>query len=189
MAFNADGLVAVEALPTPTAGSDYVLACYSTTDTLATVLGSGYFDDEYAKLPAGSIILVTADTGGSPVNATLEVTASSSSGVTVQVDHTGLVQTGSTGDTSHVGAGIIQLEGGSSHTLGAPTPGVDVLIVQKSTDTGGIAVIPVSGVSLDFAGNRKATFDARDEALLLRGVTATQYAVVSNTGSVALAST
>lgn len=73
---------------------------------------------------------------------------------------------------------------GIAATIAAPTPGQDLTITQIDVGTVGHTVTLTAGT---FDGtNSIATFDAPNETLVLRGLTATRYAIVLNLGSVAL---
>lgn len=56
---------------------------YRTNDTLATVLGNDYFNDQAERLPVGSLITVRYDEDGTPGVAILTVTVNTGTDVTV----------------------------------------------------------------------------------------------------------
>ena len=59
-------------------------------------------------------------------------------------------------------------------------------LVQNNTTTTGFTVTTNStGVTYNQAGNRTATFNGADDAIVLRALSTTRWGVVSNVGSVA----
>jgi hypothetical protein len=77
-----------------------------------------------------------------------------------------------------------------AYTIAPPVAGCRKVLVSSAVSTATATVIPsTTGVTLDLTANRKATFNAVDEALELVGLSATQWLVVSNTGSVGLGAT
>lgn len=75
-----------------------------------------------------------------------------------------------------------------AYTLVAPTAGITKTLVARES-TGGLTLVAAAGVSLNYAGNRKATFADADEVLILRGISATQWAVTGITTGVTLGAT
>lgn len=71
-------------------------------------------------------------------------------------------------------------------TIAKPVAGHFLLIVQVDAGTAGHTVTLTSG-KYNVAGNTVATFNACGEALLLFGISASEYIVVANIGSVGLA--
>lgn len=191
MAFNQDGLKLIApggtiAATYPDSGTTRNVYHYVTNDDLPTVLANGYFDPVASDpLLAGDVILATCDIDGTPLLAALAVSVGGSD-VTV-VAANGVVQAlSTTSSTLAVAAGVITLglstAGGFS--LGDPVPGVPVYVVQTGTSSS-ITLVPLTtSVFLNYTGNRTATFNAKEDAIVLVGVTATRFAVMSNVGSV-----
>jgi hypothetical protein len=71
-------------------------------------------------------------------------------------------------------------------TIAAPAAGRFLVIAQISTPTCATTVTLTAG-TFRAAGANKATFNAAEEALILYGISATQFLIVANVGAVALA--
>lgn len=83
---------------------------------------------------------------------------------------------------------IVATSGAKTFTLRAPVAGCEVLIWSISSSTATLTVnAPSTGVAFNKTGHNKLTFDAGDEAVLLRGLSTTRWAIVSNLGSVGTA--
>lgn len=173
-----------------TQGSVRSVYSYVTNDTLATVLADGYFDAvDFAKadpLKAGDLIMCAHDIDGTPGGCTLVVTVGGSDVTVIKADGlAGVLTTLDSAAEEGPAYGVVKLTDTLSFALANPIPGVAVTIVAGDSATNDI--IPTdTDVLLDYTGNRKATFDALDEALTLLGVSETQFVVVSNVGSVTL---
>ena len=70
-------------------------------------------------------------------------------------------------------------------TIAKPIAGHFLLITQVDAGTAGHTVTLTAG-KYNVAGNTVATFNACGEALLLFGISATEYIIVANVGSVGL---
>lgn len=192
MAFNQDGLKLIApggtiAATYPDSGTTRNVYHYITNDDLATVLADAYFDGVASDpLLAGDIILASVDIDGSPQAVALAVTVGGSD-VTVQLSDS-LVQTLATAQ-SFLARGIVRLSGTATFTIGDPAPGVPVYIVQDDASTGAIVIPGTTDVFFGFGSNRKMTSDAANEAVILMGVTNKIFAILSNVGSVAFATT
>ncbi len=123
-----------------------------------------------------------------------EVEVVNSSGNVVEVvaavvGSTTATRAGGTAITNSGVATVSSTSGAKNYTLAAPTAGVSKTIVCTAGSSVNTAVVLcASGVTFD-GTNTKATFNAAAETLDLVGVSATLWAVKSNTGSVALATT
>lgn len=168
-------------------GNVHMASYGPSTDTLATILADGYFDTVATAFRNKSLIYVQASDG----EGLYEVTVSGGDVALGPVAASALVQTLDSAGEVGVAHGTIKLSGAVEFKIGAPVPGVEVDIVKSDTSTGGTTLVPndTGDISFDFAGNRKLTFDAQDEAVKLKGLSATQFAIMSNVGSVAAAST
>jgi hypothetical protein len=96
---------------------------------------------------------------------------------------------GSAGQKACVTNGVTAITGGegiADMTLAAPSPGDKATIrLDSITDTKTVVVTCATGVTLD-GTNKKATFDAAGEALVLAYKSPTQWQIVLNIGGVAL---
>ncbi len=173
-------------------GKAPVLHSYSDdTDTLSTILADGYFDEVGHMFTSGDLIYVD----GSDGEGLFEITATSTGDVSLAAVgnvNARVVTLDTAGETADA-MGVVKLGGdsGQEFKLNAPRPGVAVTIVASSTSTDGQNIVPndTGDIKFDIAGNRKLTFDAQDEAVVLMGLTSTQFVIASNVGSVAAAST
>jgi hypothetical protein len=87
MALNKRSFILLHSAPYGSSGAYIGFFAYVTPDSLATVLGTGYFNDIRSKLMAGGVIDVLAGAGGTPQLARLIVTSAPATGnVTVTVD-------------------------------------------------------------------------------------------------------
>lgn len=192
MAFNQDGLKLLApggtiAASYPDSGTTRNVYHYITNDDLATVLADGYFDGVASDpLLAGDLILAAVDIDGTPQVASLLV-AVGGSDVTVRIAD-GLVQTLATAQ-SFLAQGVVRLSGTATFNIGDPAPGVPVYIAQDDASTGAVVIPSSTTVFFGFGSNRMATFNAADEAVILMGVSSTRFAIMSNVGSVAFATT
>lgn len=80
MALNIRSLTLVNSAPYGTSGTYIGFFTYVTADSLATVLGTGYFNDARSKLMAGAVIDVLCGAGGTPQAARLVCSSAPSSG-------------------------------------------------------------------------------------------------------------
>lgn len=80
---------------------------------------------------------------------------------------------------------IVATSGAKTFTLKPPVPGTKVYIHSISSSTATLTVTSGStAIAFNKAADNKLTFDAGDEAVLLCGLSATRWAIVSNQGSV-----
>lgn len=87
MALNIRSLILAESAPYGSSGAYIGFFRYVTADSLATVLGTGYFNDARSKLMAGGVIDVLCGAGGTAQAARLIVTSAPATGnVAVAVD-------------------------------------------------------------------------------------------------------
>lgn len=188
MSFAINALKVYAQLGGVSAGTFRAMASYATNDTLATVQAASYFNGAVNMLPAGSIIEVAADMDGTPTTATLLVSANDGTTVTVVPAggaSGGLVQALSSDSTVALAHGIVELGASTAYTIGDPIPGCDVTIAFTAGTTVGATVTPSSSlVTFNYAGNTTLTLDADDELVVLRPVSTTQFAIISNVGSV-----
>jgi uncharacterized protein with ACT and thioredoxin-like domain len=95
---------------------------------------------------------------------------------------------GSEGQKACVTNGVTAITGGegiADMTLAAPSPGDRATIRINTITSGSVVVTCATGVTLD-GTNKKATFDAAGEALVLAYKSPTQWQIVLNIGGVAL---
>lgn len=158
------------------------------TDTIATIKAAGYFNntDDDIRMAAGDRVHVYADTG----SIDLVVSSVSSGAVTcVAADvHVDIEAAVDGTNMSNVGVTLLGNDTVSitEFTLDDPIIGEIKVIIQVDTDTNTRTVTTATtGVSYNQAGNRIATFNGADDALVLVGLSATRWGVVANTGSVA----
>jgi hypothetical protein len=108
------------------------------------------------------------------------------------------VETISGSTTSAVGNGtdlsvggmsiITSTDGAKYYDLPAPAAGLDKVIVASAGSTDNTMVVyTASGVTFD-GTNNTATFNAADDALVLKARSATRWQILVNNGSVALSS-
>lgn len=80
MALNIRSLILAESAPYGSSGAYIGFFRYVTADSLATVLGTGYFNDARSKLMAGGVIDVLCGAGGTAQAARLVCSAAPASG-------------------------------------------------------------------------------------------------------------
>ena len=168
------------------------IGTYKTTaDSLATVEGSGYFDDKNVSttMVTGDLLVVNASDGIATYE--LTVTLSSDTVVIAKVPGDGRVTTGSSAvvlpNHGHV---ILPSTAAVAHTIVAPVAGSEISIVQSGGTTAITTIIPASSlVFFGNASNRKLSFDAQEEAVILKGQSDTRFDVISNVGAVAIGTT
>lgn len=71
------------------------------------------------------------------------------------------------------------------YSMSAPVPGVEVLLACTQASTGALQTVTLASGTFD-GTNHIATFNAAGDNLFLKGLTTSLFAVVGNTGSVAL---
>lgn len=107
-------------------------------------------------------------------------------------DNSANVETKSTDTTDNiVNYGLTELDTSVAitHVMDAPVAGVQKQLIKTDASTETITVDTGSS-EITFNGtNCLATFDGAGEALILRGLSATRWLVLTNTGSVGFAST
>lgn len=185
----------------------------SANDTIGTILGAAYVSDALKKgAKVGDIVIVgsgavntqltasptTVDVGevsdfaANPTSVMLQFSAiSNGAGTLVPVIAPDLdaAEVASTGSTlSAFGVSEINSTAAQAYALPAPIRGIRKTIVKTSSSTavqtvsatlgGTAATIGLSGVTL--------TFNAADQSVILEGVSATKWQIVSNVGSVAV---
>ena len=84
MAIAPDALTVIATTKVADAGSYAALAFFSSEDTVANMVGAGYFNDFANMLPVGSVIIVATDTDGTPAWNMLVVSANAAGVVTVK---------------------------------------------------------------------------------------------------------
>lgn len=159
----------------------------SSTDAMATVNTAGYFNntDDDIIMAVGDLIYVKA----SDSTAVLEVASLSSGAVTTSlIGGVGAEETvaGSTATVAIAATGLTNLTSTAAQTvaLGGPVAGAKKSIIKTGGST---AIITVNSGSTDitFDGtNQNLTFDAANESVILEGISATRWGIMSNTGSV-----
>lgn len=94
-------------------------------------------------------------------------------------------------DLSNSGIAVFGSTNAGVLAFGLSTPAAGIiktLIAREST--GGLTIVPSTvGVPLNYNGDRKATFADADDVLVLRGISAAQWSVVSKTTGVSLGAT
>ena len=92
--------------------------------------------------------------------------------------------TGSTGPVTNHGISYITSTKAQSYILASPVAGCQKTIIKTGTGT---LVTTILSTSATFDGtNDQLTFNAANEAVILVGLTATRWGVVSNVGSVGI---
>lgn len=158
----------------------------NSSDSLATVVASGYYNnnDDDIRMVAGDLIFVKA----SDATAMLEVTSVSSGSVSTQIaDQSAVAAHESASTSANLSAvGISQLEatGGATYTLDAPFAGAIKYLIRTST-SGSAINVDTATTSITYEGtNDRAVFTNAEDALVLVGLSATRWGVVSNEGTV-----
>lgn len=166
------------------------IATYKTTgDSLATVQGSGYFSNTFVSttMNSGDLLIVNASDG----IATYELTVSGTTVTIASVPNDALVTSGSTAavlpNHGHV---LLPATTTVALTIADPVAGSEVSLIKSGGSTTDTTIVPAStGIFFGNASNRKLTFDAIEEAVTLKGQSATRYDIISNVGSVAVGTT
>ncbi len=171
-----------------TKGNIKVGTYVTTADSLATVEASAYFSNTFVSttMVSGDLLVVNASDG---VNI-YEVTVSGTTVTIAKLPDDQLVTTADS-DVTLSNHGLVKLPSTAASALTMPDPvlGAEVVLTKTGGTTTITTVIP--GTTTIFFGNgtdRKLSFDAVDETVILRGQSATVWAIVSNVGSVAAAS-
>lgn len=195
MAYNADGFQKIAfggaiAATFPDAGSVKNLYSYVSNDDLGTILTDAYFDGITGDpLVAGDAIVCSYDVDGTPSVTMLAVTVGGSDVTVVPHSDVAAVETATTvASTALRPTGITNLTSTAAiaHTMQAPFPGA-VKYIFKSGGTTTITTVNSGSSLITFDGtNDDLDFDAAGEAVLLVGLSATRWAIIVNTGSVAL---
>lgn len=196
MAYNADGFQKIAfggaiAATFPDAGSVKNLWSYVTNDDLSTILTDAYFDGITGDpLVAGDAIVCSYDVDGSPRVALLAVTVGGGD-VTV-VPHADVVDVdvGTTASTASIipPTGFTDLRSTAAVvlTLAAPFQGARKTIFKSGGSTT-ITTVNTGSSLITYDGtNDDLDFDAAGECVQLVGLSATRWAIVTNTGSVGL---
>lgn len=153
------------------------------SDASATVAAAGYFNNTDDELNLAVDDLIVARCSDAVV--TLIVASISSGAVTTRGVSEDIVDVGSTSANAPA-TGVTELTstGAITVTLDAPFRGARKRLFKSASST---AIITVDADTATFDGsNSSATFDGAGEALDLVGLSATRWAIVSNTGSVGL---
>lgn len=182
MAFSATGLVLLSH------GNDKKMFRYdSTADTLATINTAGYFNntDDNIRMVAGDLIYVKA----SNTTAVLVVSSVSSGSVTTAVAESVVYHediAGSTATLTASATGITNLTSTGVQTVALTIPfaGAYKSIIKTGASTA-IITVTSGSTAVTFNGtNTNLTFDAAGEAVVLTGLSATRWAILSNEGTV-----
>ncbi len=156
----------------------------STSDTLATIEADAYFDSMADMFRTNDVIEVWGTDGYRKY----KVTRSRSDITLSVVDFENAVTTATT-SANLPAFGTVILPAASTaaaYTIDDPIAGLEVTLIQDNTTTTGFTVTTATtGVSYNEAGNRIATFNGADDAIVLRALSTTRWGVVSNVGSVA----
>lgn len=168
------------------------IATYKTTaDSLATVEASGYFSSEFVAttLVTGDRIVVDASDGSATYRAT--VTLSTTTVAIEKVPSDQLVTSPTTAaDIPSHGHVLLPSTAAVELTIAAPVIGEEVSLIQTGATTTITTVLPAStAVFFGNASNRLLSFNAIEEAVILKGQSATRYDIISNVGSVAVGTT
>lgn len=132
---------------------------------------------------------------GTDVTATLQTLVDNNAIETVANAVSSTVGTTGFQDLAQDGISLLSCTGSTASSLcgfrlPAPAAGIEkTLIASAGIDAthDAIAETNASGVTIGYAAtNHRLAFDAADEAVVLRGVSATKWIVVSNEGGVAL---
>lgn len=164
------------------------IGTYNTSaDSLATVEASGYFSSSFVSttMNTGDLLVVNASDG----IATYSLTVSGTTVTIAKVPGDQLVTTADS-DVTLPGHGHVSLPStaASSLSLGPIAVGEEVSLIKTGGTTTITAVIPsTTTVFFGSASNRKLSFDAIEEAVILKGRSATRIDVISNVGAVAIA--
>ena len=156
----------------------------STSDTLATIEADGYFDSLADMFRTNDLV----EAWGTDGYRKYKVTRSASDITLSVVDFENAVTTATTSaNLPNFGTVIVPAAStAAAYTLDDPIAGLEVTLVQNNTTTTGFTVTTNStGVTYNQAGNRTATFNGADDAIVLRALSTTRWGVVSNVGSVA----
>ena len=156
----------------------YQGAVHSIQDGNKLEVGSTGAIDNYGTITnSGSITNSGAGTVRDQVATAVGVSTSSTGAVAVSAVGTHyLSSTGSTG-------------GSATFTLAAPAAaGVEKFIIASNAAAGKTAVVTcATGTSINYTkAYTNMTFNAKDEAVLLKSISTTKWAVAANTGAVAL---
>lgn len=147
----------------------------TSTDSLATVLASGYFNTFASTIKTGDLIYISASNGD-----VLAKMTSSAGVVTSQVVQSfgGLSTSTSTASTlSPVGTSRITIAGAKTVALGPPFNGAVKRIVKDTTSTGILTVNVGAGVTLH-GSNTNILMNGQNGSVTLVGVSTTKWAVV-----------
>lgn len=156
------------------------------SDTMVTVIASGYFNnsDDGLNLVVDDLVFVQATDG----NMWVRVSAVSSGVVTTQLATGSMPANGVLGSASAallVGHSEIGTGTGSAFTLPTPYAGAGVAVFKAGSATAGESFITdATGVTLNGQGDRTITIDAEGDNFCLVGVSTTQWRIVSGIGMV-----
>lgn len=171
----------------------------ATTDTMATVSAAGFFNNLTGaqRITVDDVIFCQCSDGDVWLRAAVvnDSTGTSSAGV-VYTSVVGGVGDGpwngviGTASLATLVPGIYEIGTGtaSAHSIAAPPRIGDVItLIQTGTATGGVTVVTSSaGVTIDAAGDRTVTFNAKGQSITLKAVSATRYVILqSNVASYA----
>ncbi len=163
----------------------------TTADTLATVEVAGYFSDQNVSttMVTGDLLVVNASDGIRTYE--LTVTLSTDTVSIVAVPGGGRVVTADSDVTlPNDGHVLLPSTAASALALPAPVAGNTLSLIKTGGSTTITTVVPASSlVFIGNASNRELSFDAIEEAVILKGQSATRWDIISNVGSVAVGTT
>lgn len=156
------------------------------TDGVVTVNTAGYFNntDDKLNMGAGDEIFVKASDG----NVTLKVISVSSGSVTTDIKEVGLpVETGTTTTNLRAnGLSVLNSTAAQVFTMDPPYKGALKVLFAQIATTAASHTVNTGSTGITFEGtNDVATFDGAGDCLVLLGLSATRWAVLANSGSVA----
>lgn len=168
------------------------IGTYKTSaDTLATCEGSGYFSNTFVSttMKTGDLLVVNASDGVG----TYKLTVSGTTVTVAAVPGGGGLVTSADSDVTLPDHGVVTMPttAASAQTLPDPSVGAELTIIKGGSTTTITTVIPsTTTVFIGATGsNRKLSFDAAEEAVILKGLSSTRWGIASNVGSVAVATT
>jgi hypothetical protein len=165
------------------------IATYKTTaDSLATVETAGYFSNDFVSttMVSGDLLTVNASDG---IN-TYVLTVSGTTVTIAPVPADGLVTSSSSGTELPTHGHVVISEATAvAHTLGDPVAGEIVSIINGGGSTAATIIPTTTDVFFGSGANRILTFNAIEDAVVLRGQTTKIWDIISNVGSVVAGTT
>lgn len=158
-------------------GKAPVYHSYKTTDTLATVLASGYFNSIFGMLESVTDrIFVQASNGDVLIKPTV------ASGVVTSeaLETWGSVatETSTASALAPVGVSVMTSTSAKTFSLTAPFAGARKSIIKTSASTTAITVRCVSGVTVD-GTNDDIVMNGANDAVVLHGLSTTRWLVLA----------